>query len=469
MIKRILSIIIAVVFSVCLLSVNCSAFRFNGDNRTITEAYSEWFQNIKEFLSGNIDFEAFKKNNEQFQADIVGLNLFPTSSDLVCGKIEDFQNYVNSVVDGTSNTVDDTVVDILGQVLEPFGIFDFREQFEQWYQDTYGKEYGKHENAFDHNFDTNGMNYYIYYHSSSGIYEYKMFLYYDGPALTVYDMKNGSYQYFLGSELGTITYRVYSRVERVDGWTDWECGDTYVSSTSAKFFVKGTADYTVTSTNLPLNYWGDILGGDPVIDWDKEFGGGGESGEPPGLTAPEFQDLIDKLAELITEMQPDNTTIENTINNIYNKIVNMNNQLHADLSKVIEYLKKILKEVSDFFASFFEKLGEFFQSVFLPEDGYIESALMDIQAAFDDCFSFAGSLKTIVDNAITAYKNGGKNPPEINVKIDGFGLNHKLDFSIFDDSSVELFRSVICAFCYVSFALSTFRRIPLYISGGGDR
>lgn len=456
--KNILSVITAALLSVCFLTVNCFAFEFEGENRDLTDIYSDWFLSTRDFVTGQSSFEQWRNSNIRFQTDIIGSNLFPGTENEFQSFISEIEEKLQTAVEGTENKVDDSFIDILGRIV---GFFDFRSDFEQWYQDKYGKEYGKHENASGSQFDTSGMNYYIFGSTFDG-YDYRIYLNYSGKPITLYTSDNG--QYFLGSSFFATSARTYLRSSSDE---DWRGGNTiYDWSSSYSFVLSGSPSvnykFTVSKTNLPFNSAGDLTGGDPVTDWDSEFP---DEVIAPTITLPEIGDLLTDLDDDLknTDSDPDNPN-----KGVEIKITQLTNKLHNDLSKVIDYLKKILDKLIEFFDNFFENLGEFFVSVFVPQDDYFNNAIMDIKAEFDDAFSFAGDLRLIVDSCINSYKSGGTRAPEIEISVDGYGSPRKLDFSIFD-KSISLVRSVICAICYASFALSTYRRIPLYISGGGDR
>lgn len=467
--KNFFSVFLAVLLSVCLLTINCSAFTFDGENRSISDIYSDWFVATRDFVSGNSSFEQWRNSNIRFQTDIIGSNLFPGSD----SELESYMSYIEEHLreasenaDSTTTRIDDSIIDVFGDVVQGLGVFDFRSQFEDWYQDKYGKEYGFHEFPFDRIDDLKDFtgNYYIYSHNQG--YEYKIFFDYNGSAISVSETSNG-YQYFLGTQLGSIHYRSYRRSQFSDGsWSDWQGGTDYTGGVSGKYYLNldglsGTS-MTVDSTNLPLKFGDDVTGGDPVTDWDSELGG---ELVAPTITLPEIGDL---LTDLDNDLQNTDSDNDNPNKGVELKITQLTNKLHNDLSKVIDYLKKILEEITKFFGSFFDNLGEFLQSIFVPQDDYFNNAFMDISAEFDDVFSFAGDLRVIVDKCINAYKSGGSRAPEIEIFVDGYGSPRKLDFSIFN-KSISLVRSVLCAICYASFAFGTYRRIPLYISGGGER
>lgn len=471
--KHFFSVILAVLLSFSILCINVSAFDFDGDTRTHKDIYSDWFNNIKDFCTGQKDYESFVNGNLRFQTDIVASCLYPGSSEELYDRVNSLQEQLRTAYESTDNKVDDSFLRIFGEVVEGVGLVDFRQQFEQWYQDKYGKEYGKHELPFDRIDDLKDFtgNYYIYSHNQG--YEYKIFFSYNGSAITVSETAQG-YQYFMGTQLGSIHYRSYTRTQYYDGsWSDWQGGKDYTGGVSGKYYLNldglsGTS-MTVDSTNLPLKFGDDVTGGDPVTDWDSELGG---ELVAPSITLPEIGDLLTDLDE---DLKNSDTDTDNPNKGVEKKITQLTNKLHNDLSKVIDYLKKILDKLIEFFNkfidnfdNFFDRLDEFFQSVFVPQDDYFNNAIMDIKAEFDEAFSFAGDLRLIVDSCINSYKSGGTRAPEIEISVDGYGSPRKLDFSIFD-KSISLVRSVICAICYASFALSTYRRIPLYISGGGDK
>lgn len=469
--KHFFSVILAVLLSFSIFCINVSAFDFDGDTRSHKDIYSDWFNNIKDFCTGQKDYESFVNGNLRFQTDIVASCLYPGSSEDLYDRVNSLQEQLRTAYESTDNKVDDSFLRIFGEVVEGVGLVDFRQQFEQWYQDKYGKEYGAHENPFSSNFETTGYSYYIFSHSTG--YEHKVFFTYSGAPIKVSESSNG-FRSFSGTQLGVITYRSYRRTQFASGdWGDWEGGKEYTGGISGTYYLNASeasgSSSIVDSTNLPLQYGDVVTGGNPVTDWDSELGG---ELVAPSITLPEIGDLLTDLDE---DLKNSDTDTDNPNKGVEKKITQLTNKLHNDLSKVIDYLKKILDKLIEFFNkfidnfdNFFDRLDEFFQSVFVPQDDYFNNAIMDIKAEFDEAFSFAGDLRLIVDSCINSYKSGGTRAPEIEISVDGYGSPRKLDFSIFD-KSISLVRSVICAICYASFALSTYRRIPLYISGGGDK
>ena len=471
--QKIFSVFLCAALSFSLLCINVSAFTFDGEYRSIRDIYSDWFVSTRDFVSGNLTFEQWRNDNIRFQTDLLGTNLFPGSDAELDRYIDELEDKLHNAVEGTDNKVDDSILNIYDKTLETLGIFDFREQFEQWYQDKYGKKYtGKPFPDSDFDFDTAGSNYYIFAIRADGGYEDKYFFYYDGAPLTVYENSRGT-RYFCSADLGEVSFKHYQRIFYSNGtWGDWVLTEgtsaiNMICSLSASA-VTSVYDYINTETNLPLNYWGDIVGGDPVTDWDDEFGG---ELVAPTITLPEFKDL---LTDLDNDLQNSDPDTQDPNKGIEIKITQLINKMHNDLSKVIDVLNDILKKLTEFFnkfvdtfGNFFEKLGEFFQSIFVPSDNYISSTMLDIKAEFDDAFSFAGDLRLIVDCCVDAYKNGSTSSPEICVDVEGCE-SQTIDFS-FLDPNILLIRSILCAAIYATFAFNMYRRIPCYISGGGER
>ena len=458
--KNFLSVLLAILLSSCLLSVNCFAFDFDGDTRTYQDIYSDWFANIKDFCTGQKDFDSFVAGNQRFQTDIVASALYPGSSEELNERISTIQEQLRSASESTDNSVDDTFVDVFGAVLETTGLVDFRQQFETWYQDKYGKEYGKHDLP---NVDDLRPNTRYYIRCEKFVLGFTViYTAYFNSDLNYFPVYTDDYGYkyieFGSSDIIGTSYSTYSGFEEPyasqNGRFEGDVSGRYTFQCPNDLYTNGV----VLSHNLPLT-----LNGENYDDGTFE-----DTSEPdlvaPTISLPEIGDLLTDLETDINETNDPN----NPNKGIELKITKLMNKLHADLSEVIAYLKKIFLKICDFFDNFFDRLSEFFQSIFIPQDDYFNNTLLDIQAAFDEAFSFAGDLRLIVDTCISSYKNGGTNPPEIDINIDGYGTSHKLDFSIFD-KTISLVRSVICAVCYASFALSTYRRIPLYISGGGDK
>lgn len=78
-------------------------------------------------------------------------------------------------------------------------------------------------------------------------------------------------------------------------------------------------------------------------------------------------------------------------------------------------------------------------------------------------FSFIDEMKSFIEYALNAYSSSTS--PIIPISF--FGKSYNIDFSAFD-GSIDLFRFLLAAFCYLSYAFTTFRKIPGYINGGDN-
>lgn len=473
MFKRIISLIIALSFSISLFTINVNAFEFEGEERTPQQAFKDWLQAQKDFINAtdkNEADEAWGTANSQFITDLIALG-YESGHDLAF--------FVPDLL--TDGKCSDAEKDILCDVAEFCGLKDPKTAFEDWYQETFGSEYGKQEDTSG--IDWNCGQYVLFYHSADGGWRYRMFINYSGSSIPVYHQASSESDYFLGSSMGLFDYRTYSSYLTSDyNWTDWVDGGWYYNtSTSASFVISGSGGgvrnaVIVDYTNLPLNYNGEVL---PEFG-DNTLVGGREGDGSPVLSPTDYTDLLDAILQALEDNKPDMSTTEKALTNIYNKIVNMTNKLHSDLSKVIDYLKKILDKLIEFFNkfidnfdNFFDRLGEFFQSVFVPQDDYIYSSIQDIQDEISLKFAFTDSLKSIIVKCFDVYKAGGTKAPTVTFHIKGLGfinsvISHTIDLSDWDDY-VKPIRSMVCVITYVTFAWNTYRRIPAYVSGVGEQ
>lgn len=457
--KNILSVITAALLSVCLLSVNCLAFEFEGENRSFTDIYSDWFLSTRDFVTGQSSFEQWRNSNIRFQTDIIGSNLFPGTENELQSYISEIEEKLQTAVEGTDNKVDDAFIDTLGGIV---GFFDFRSDFEQWYQDKYGKEYYRKDFPSGTPFPDNspsGYSYYLNFYESNYSYEHQYIINYSGAPIPVYPTDDGGL-YFLGTSVN-CTRKIRHRTKSSGEWGEWGdwFGEYSGSLGTARFSLRGDCGgEIVIGTNLPFDF--STANGD-----DDCVGGGGGDGElvAPGLTLPEIGDLLTDLGEDLknTDSNPDNPN-----KGVEIKITQLTNKLHNDLSKVIDYLKKILDKLTEFFNkfidnfdNFFENLGEFFESVFVPQDDYFNNIIMDISAEFDEVFSFGSSLKSNIDYFLDCYNT----TPSNSITLGGY----KISFAIFD-KVINVIRYTIAIPIYFCFAFRTYRKLPVYIKGGAS-
>lgn len=240
-------------------------------------------------------------------------------------------------------------------------------------------------------------------------------------------------------------------------------------------------------------------------DWRKENGDASDkTTELPEKEIPSFDDddlsdddLIDFLDKLLEDLRlsyPDLSNLEGLLNAILAKLGTLDsdndNELLSQILTAIEALKnsgeiadnsellKTLEELKnalvfkdgDKVSSLAEMLNTLVQNQVRRSDITIDPKLYNqryalIEAKLLGKFSFISEIKNFVQYAIDSYSNTENSPT---ITIDLFNYQHTIDFSAFDDS-INLIRWIVAAFVYLSYAFSTFRKIPSYINGGDNQ
>ena len=332
MINKIIAVITALIIALSACCVRAEAFEFGGSDRTRQEAFADWFEALKEFAKDPVNkADDMVKANHRFNIDMVALGY------------EDNLDIINGITSGFVPGYDkfnDEALNQLTELLNKYGVETPKQQFEEWYQEKYGKSY--HAKAM-----INGKegDYYIKCETANGGFKYIYILKYSGKPLTVYK-NNAGVQYFLGQDMGGFSYRCYTKTLYASGeWSDWVAGNWYDNSSTTSIFVLGDTsvsssyDRINTTTNLPLNYWGDIIGGDPITDWDS-LGDDFAEGEGAGLTPDEFDDFLTDLLNDLKDSMPDLTTVEGILQAIYRKCCSidgkMNKQDKSNIKSLID-------------------------------------------------------------------------------------------------------------------------------------
>ena len=222
----------------------------------------------------------------------------------------------------------------------------------------------------------------------------------------------------------------------------------------------------------------------------------------PDKPAPSFDDMpdndlidfLDKLLEDLRLSYPDLSTLEGLLNAILAKLGTLdsdndnelliqilaaiqalkNNGELADNSELLNTLEKLKNALvfkdGDKVSSLAELLNTLVQNQVRRSDITIDPKLYNqryalIEAKLLGKFSFISEIKNFVQYAIDSYSNTENSPT---IKIDLFNYQHTIDFSVFD-GSINLIRWIVAAFVYLSYAFSTFRKIPSYINGGDNQ
>lgn len=208
-------------------------------------------------------------------------------------------------------------------------------------------------------------------------------------------------------------------------------------------------------------------------------------------------DLIDFLEDLLNDLMlkfPDLSTIEGLLRAILAKLGTLDsdndNELlmhiltaiqalknngetsdNSELLKTLEELKNALTvKDGEKVSTFADLLNTLVQNQVRRSDITIDPSLYNQRYALIETkllgkFSFISEIKDFVQYAIDSYSTSAESP---SISISLYGLTHSMDFSVFDEN-IQLIRWCIAAFVYLTFAFSTFRKIPGYINGGDNQ
>lgn len=327
MINKIIAVVTALIIALSACCVRVDAFEFDGSDRTKQEALSDWFEALQEFANDPVNkADDMVKANHRLNVDMVALGY------------EDYYDYLQGFTGGLLNDggmiekINDANVNKLTDILNNYGINTPKQQFEDWYQNKYGKDYYKHNLT---PYPTSSQ-YYLFFERYEGEEKLRVFIEsYDGTPLTVKEDENG--KYFEGKELGKVVYKMYKKSiknKETGEWSEWfaindDWSTGYVSQSKCyldEIFVRNGCPMNIR-TNLPLNYWGDIIGGDPVTDW-SELGDDFVSEDiPEGLTPDEFNDFLSDLLNDLKDSMPDLTTVEGILQAIYRKCCSIDGKM----------------------------------------------------------------------------------------------------------------------------------------------
>lgn len=178
--------------------------------------------------------------------------------------------------------------------------------------------------------------------------------------------------------------------------------------------------------------------------------------------------ILNKLGTL--DSDNDNALLSDILTAIQALKNNGETSDNSDLLKTLEDLKNaLIFKDGDNVASLAQLLNELVQNQVRRSDITIDPSLYNqrfalIEAKLLGKFSFISSIKSLIDYAIEKYSTSVGSP---RVLFNFNGEQYCLDFSMFDNS-IDIFRWLLAAFIYLSYAFKTFRKIPGYVNGGDN-
>ena len=243
-------------------------------------------------------------------------------------------------------------------------------------------------------------------------------------------------------------------------------------------------------------------------------------------TDDELDELLKKILEALELSNPDLSSIEGLLKAIYNRLGTLDSDDDsASIALLASAINNLTAQNNTQNTALIEKLEEIKKSMtgrgdsegnsgndsegdsggdsegdpdggstFDPDDfkEFLKDLIPDIddmtkteelKYAFMVKFSFAEELKSLINRFISSYENASDKPIiELKFKADGtivdgliWGLLGKIGVLNIDlsgdgiyDGFMPTIRALLAAFIYLSYAWNTYRKIPLYISGGGE-
>lgn len=215
---------------------------------------------------------------------------------------------------------------------------------------------------------------------------------------------------------------------------------------------------------------------------------------PPSIDDATDDELIELLNELINALNlefPDLSSIEGLLQAILAKLGTLDSDndnallsqllvaiqsLEAsggDNSEIVDCLNDIKNSLTfdngEGVTSLSVQLQTLVDNQLTAEDFVIDEEMYKnndevLKLRLQQKFAFADDLKGLVDTAMTAYSNTNESP---SISFTALDNEFTIDFSMFNQY-IDVFRFMLAAFIYLSYALHTYRKIPSYINGGDN-
>lgn len=466
--KKIIAVFMAVLLAVSACCVNVFAIEFDGTTKTNEELWKKWYIVFDDFLNDPVS-----KADDMVKAnEALTVGLARNGQTAIGNTSADIGYFMGSLTEEICKTgrISDETVTKFRNIFSEQGYQIDNDAFEKWYNERYGKTYFK--SFGDVKFGE----------IDELKKEYQYWYKYEDSLSTGIVVFNSPETVFTTEKLyGKKTVGIWQATSGVQvfRWKSSYNPNDQGFHKNISFVPRGNyfmeqygSSTFITDTNMPLNEWGDIFDGTGLDDFFSDV-----TEEGPGLTAEELSDLTDDLLQALLDNMPDLTTTEGILQAIYRKCCEISNKIGKSASNVynvaLQGIQSTLDKIASFCSEYWNKFSDFMQSLFVPQSGYIQDTLDDIQAEWDLKFAFADSLKNIITKCFDVYKAGGTKAPTVKFHITGLGflnaiISHTIDLSDWDEY-VKPIRSMVCVITYVTFAWNTYRRIPAYVSGVGEQ
>lgn len=209
-----------------------------------------------------------------------------------------------------------------------------------------------------------------------------------------------------------------------------------------------------------------------------------QTNDPSTLTDTQLIDLLEDLIMKLKLDFPDLSTIEGLLSAILSQCQSINGKICTSSeirSMINDAISQIKNGGGGMSAEDIEKItcaldnlkyennNEQFIAdlkVLIGMNGEYDeiSKLEVVKSHFYEKAGFITELRNICETAVLAYKNSN-NSVSFDLKYNGKSYNINFDFW---EQYMPMFRFMLAAVIYLGFAWRTYRKIPFYISGGGD-
>lgn len=232
--------------------------------------------------------------------------------------------------------------------------------------------------------------------------------------------------------------------------------------------------------------YGDVRNtdGTPATDITQPTTGVIQTNDPSSLTDTQLIDLLQQMINQLKLDMPDLSTIDGLLAAILAQCQSINGKICTS-SEIRSMLDDAISKINNGGGGMsdddiekitcaldnlkYENNNEQFISDLKDLIGmngeYDEiSKLEVVKSHFYEKAGFITELRNICDTAITAYMNSN-NTVSFDFTYNGKSFNINFDFW---EQYMPMFRFMLAAVIYLCFAWRTYRKIPSYISGGGD-
>lgn len=452
--KKIISLMIAVLLAVSCLSVNVFAIEFDGSVKTQEELNKAWLEAFEDFLKDPVN-----KADDMIEANYA----------FTVGFGENYgTGFINGIMD-TSDFLDSVVTDVvnngkisddsLSKFRDIFTATGFQldnESFEKWYNDKFGKGYSKSFGDVKFGEIQEMKKEYPYWYKyqdslSSGIVFFK------SPEV-LFNVNEINGHKCVGIWQATEGIQVYRWKPSYNPNDQGFHKQQYVPR--GDYCLDVDDNLYITDTNMPLNSWGGIFDESGLDDFFSDVTEGGD-----GLTSDELGDLTDDLLQALLDNMPDLSTVEGILQAIYRKCCEISNKIGKTTTNVynqsLQGIQACLDKIASFCGGFWTDFSKSMHTLFIPEENYAADKYDSLIATFKNKFGFASEIRNEIDGFITLLDK----PPASTFSIHYKSI--KLDLSVFD-SHIDLIRYCVAIPIYFVFIVRIYRKTPWYMQGGGE-